>query len=254
MSKVNILAGANSSGKSSIIQSILLLKQTLQYGSPNRPFAFNGPLLRLGAFNDVRNTAASDKPIAFDFEFKVEEQGYSRENASWLRTVSKNSFSEGRRLSRIGLRIEISENTQTDIEQEFGSKSVPTILSAKMVLHIEDANGSTQESSLAYHSDESNFTPDFGYQTAYEFHLDNSLTEVVLADKYDGQILGGWVSHFLPNWLLVKHNVGKKRAVNVAEQLFRPRSLLSLSMADDTIPIDVAELINDWLGRILING
>ena len=71
LSKINVLAGANSSGKSSIIQSILLLKQILQYGSESRSIALNGPLLRLGEFDDVRNFEASgdDIKIGLDYEF-----------------------------------------------------------------------------------------------------------------------------------------------------------------------------------------
>ena len=45
LAPINVFAGANSSGKSTIIQSILLLKQTLQYAQPNRAIALNGPLL-----------------------------------------------------------------------------------------------------------------------------------------------------------------------------------------------------------------
>jgi AAA15 family ATPase/GTPase len=46
LSPITALVGANSSGKSSIIQSILLIKQTLQYATADRPIALNGPLAR----------------------------------------------------------------------------------------------------------------------------------------------------------------------------------------------------------------
>src|ERR1700734_1652050 len=71
MSHINVLAGANSSGKSTIIQSILLLKQTLQYGSENRSLTLNGPLLRLGSFDDVRNFEATDEDLEIGFEFEL---------------------------------------------------------------------------------------------------------------------------------------------------------------------------------------
>jgi len=56
LAPITILAGANSSGKSTIIQSILLVKQTLQYAPNSRPIGLNGPLLKLGRFDDVKNT------------------------------------------------------------------------------------------------------------------------------------------------------------------------------------------------------
>jgi predicted ATPase len=61
LAPINVFAGANSSGKSTIIQSILLLKQTLQYAPANRAIALNGPILKLGTFEDVKN-AGSRKP------------------------------------------------------------------------------------------------------------------------------------------------------------------------------------------------
>jgi hypothetical protein len=71
LAQINVLAVANSSGKSSIIQSILLLKQTLQYGSENRSIALNGPLLRLGAFEDVRHFDATGESLEIGVEFEL---------------------------------------------------------------------------------------------------------------------------------------------------------------------------------------
>ena len=72
LAPITVFAGANSSGKSTIIQSILLLKQTVQYSPATRPMALNGPLVKLGTFNDVKNAASDKKHIgigwAIDFE------------------------------------------------------------------------------------------------------------------------------------------------------------------------------------------
>ena len=72
---VTMLLGTNSSGKSSLIQSLLLLKQTVQ--SPDRTVHLNlggdevNDLFNFGSFDDVLNQSA-DSPrqfkIAFDFE------------------------------------------------------------------------------------------------------------------------------------------------------------------------------------------
>ena len=48
---VTLLAGINSAGKSSLIQALLLLKQTLESGS-SQALSLEGPFLSLGAFND----------------------------------------------------------------------------------------------------------------------------------------------------------------------------------------------------------
>jgi energy-coupling factor transporter ATP-binding protein EcfA2 len=71
---VTMLLGTNSSGKSSLIQSLLLLKQTVQ--SPDRTVHLNlggdevNDLFNFGSFDDVLNQAAASPrqfSIAFDF-------------------------------------------------------------------------------------------------------------------------------------------------------------------------------------------
>jgi type I restriction enzyme R subunit len=73
LAPINVFAGANSSGKSSIIQSILLLKQTLQYAPANRAIALNGPILKLGTFEDVKNTGSRKPYIGMSWAFDLEE-------------------------------------------------------------------------------------------------------------------------------------------------------------------------------------
>jgi len=55
---LTLLCGPNSSGESSIVQSILLIKQTILYSPIARPIALNGPLVRLGVFSDIENFEA----------------------------------------------------------------------------------------------------------------------------------------------------------------------------------------------------
>jgi AAA15 family ATPase/GTPase len=68
-----VFAGANSSGKSTIIQSILLMKQTVQYAPPTRALALNGPMLKLGKFSDVKNAASDQDFIGIGWEIELAE-------------------------------------------------------------------------------------------------------------------------------------------------------------------------------------
>lgn len=56
---LTIFAGANSSGKSTFLQSILLVAQTLAHKVSSRSVVLNGALARLGQFDDLK-TADSD--------------------------------------------------------------------------------------------------------------------------------------------------------------------------------------------------
>jgi AAA15 family ATPase/GTPase len=69
LGKLTIFAGANSSGKSTILHSILLAKQTIRYGPISRPLTLNGPILKLGFFDEVKHSGASENHIGFSGEF-----------------------------------------------------------------------------------------------------------------------------------------------------------------------------------------
>lgn len=56
---VTLLAGQNSSGKSTLIQILLMLKQTLDSPMFNEPLVLNGALVSLGTYRDVLNYLVS---------------------------------------------------------------------------------------------------------------------------------------------------------------------------------------------------
>jgi predicted ATPase len=58
---LTLLVGANSSGKSSVLQSILLVVQSVQSGAANGEFGLNGQLVNLGTHADVHNARASGR-------------------------------------------------------------------------------------------------------------------------------------------------------------------------------------------------
>lgn len=64
---LTVLAGLNSSGKSSLLQSILLVAQTLSNQRVDEPLVLNGPLVRLGTFQDVCNDRAAERRITIGF-------------------------------------------------------------------------------------------------------------------------------------------------------------------------------------------
>jgi predicted ATPase len=67
MGPLTIFAGVNNSGKSTIIQSILLTVQTLQMPVQERPITLNGHILRLGTFDDIVSSGHADEPINIGF-------------------------------------------------------------------------------------------------------------------------------------------------------------------------------------------
>jgi len=65
---LTLFAGANSSGKSTILKSILLIAQTLSHKDHSRPLVLNGDLIKLKNFNDNISDNSTSKTLAIGFE------------------------------------------------------------------------------------------------------------------------------------------------------------------------------------------
>ncbi len=70
---ITILCGPNGCGKSSLVQSILLMKQSLENHNPNQTVLLNGRLADLGKFEDIVFRKDSDKVISFRFSFDIDK-------------------------------------------------------------------------------------------------------------------------------------------------------------------------------------
>ena len=68
---VTILAGANSSGKSTVLQSILLIAQTLKAAPGPSALILNGEYTRLGYLSDILHNQNTRLPFVFGFELSA---------------------------------------------------------------------------------------------------------------------------------------------------------------------------------------
>ncbi|MGA7496242.1 MAG: AAA family ATPase [Isosphaeraceae bacterium] len=88
---LSVFAGANSSGKSSILQSILLVCQTLSSKVGHRQLVLNGDLLRLGTFEDVLAHGSVSGEISIGFDVTFDFQRY-RSHRSIQRSYRRSPF------------------------------------------------------------------------------------------------------------------------------------------------------------------
>lgn len=63
---ITVFAGANSSGKSTLIQSILLISQTVSHKVRSRSVVLNGSLTSLGQFDDLKSIGGEADQILID--------------------------------------------------------------------------------------------------------------------------------------------------------------------------------------------
>lgn len=64
---LTVLIGANGTGKSTLLQILQVLKQTVEYASSNAQLAFDDRLIALGSFEDVVHNRDIDRNIEVDF-------------------------------------------------------------------------------------------------------------------------------------------------------------------------------------------
>jgi predicted ATPase len=69
-SNINLLAGINGRGKSTVLQGLLLMRQSPEHSRTTDQIIFNGSCVELGSFDDVRSTSVSrTEPLEMSFEF-----------------------------------------------------------------------------------------------------------------------------------------------------------------------------------------
>lgn len=115
---LTILTGFNAAGKSSALQSILLMSQTLRRGLGTDKLVLNGPLAQLGSTGDVLNRSARTAPVSLGLRAAGDE-------IVW-------SFSPERRSERRELRLDSgrigSDEWASALWQ--ADRAVPTVIPA----------------------------------------------------------------------------------------------------------------------------
>lgn len=84
LANLNILAGINSMGKSTVIQALLLLRQTYDMGAITKGLILNGEAVKIGTGYDLlyRNSETDEICIALDHHTVTYEWKYKYEKAS----------------------------------------------------------------------------------------------------------------------------------------------------------------------------
>jgi predicted ATPase len=76
LSKINLLTGINGRGKSSFLQILLIIKQTLELDeAPTRRITLNGSCVQLGTFEEIKNVSVSVSEH-IHFTINIDESNY----------------------------------------------------------------------------------------------------------------------------------------------------------------------------------
>jgi len=102
-SPLTIFCGKNSSGKSTVLQSILLMTQTLKNNIESQTFVLNGPMVKLGSIKEIKSEYSDhnednisidieliiSKPVDIDY---VEEEIYIKKYLRFIKYHLSNNY------------------------------------------------------------------------------------------------------------------------------------------------------------------
>lgn len=109
LAPITVLVGENSSGKSSVLQSILLMAQTLKATQSKQPLLLNGEFIRLGYLKDILHNGNKEIPLEIGFELQIkDDHALTKSNPIevdfQIDTLDKNTGTQSSVLKKLSLR------------------------------------------------------------------------------------------------------------------------------------------------------
>lgn len=138
---ITIFCGTNSCGKSSILESILLLKQTIESKNPNQNLLLNGRFVHLGNFENVIFEKNTDSDLVLNYSFKMKKSDFPKEKnkASFpflIRDlISRESFDDINSQFIINYKITLGIESKSKIK-----KYINPIIVKNVFLNVQSEN------------------------------------------------------------------------------------------------------------------
>jgi predicted ATPase len=235
LAPLTLFAGANSSGKSTLLQSILLIAQTLAARGSTQTVVLNGHIIKLGQFDDLRNDAGSENTIEISWTIRpeVEERAPMRFRRITSRIESlscqllfglsaeKNKIEQ---LNPILQRFALSCVLKDSDEEGPSSSSIS--LTRRFSQRPEEQLTAPQRAQVR---------EDYGFK----IELDTASLEDLQDDYPEADPIGCIFQSFLPAALIVKFDKRRELIIAILGILSGPgraRYIRSLANSKETIP------------------
>lgn len=254
---LTIFSGANSSGKTTIIQSLLLTAQTLQNSVSDRPIILNGHIIKAGSFNDIVSNGHEQENILIGFELSSDFDNVETSVSNFtspIYTRSTRNF-----LTRINCEFQFSakksnENTepiqlQPLLEEckieaisslKYRSKEDQNSQNYTEEIHLQKTNQSLEERLKEHHLQKENLQNRELSSLAYEVKNAKELKSNFRRISYrnlpaTANFIGASLNQFLPDRLSIVFDATEEEADQLVESLisFDDDDFLSLQEEDD---------------------
>lgn len=231
---LTIFTGANSSGKSTLIQSLLLVTQTLQSAVHSRSVVLNGYILRLGSYNDLVSNHHEDDAISIGFQLaplpveeinllKSDYQRYMFLKREALPSLincnfsfSANGSAEEKEQLQLQPRLE-SCYIMVETGLEEGRKHKKAINIKRSLLSLEERKQEFLISDKSFKNE----------LTSLEYEVIKTSSEKKIMGNWNtkssGEPVGAVIEHFLPSMISVVFDAVHEQARHVVDAFMSNR-------------------------------
>ena len=252
---LTIFAGANSSGKSTFLQSILLVAQTLAHKVTSRPIVLNGTLAHLGQFNDLRNADSDARQIVIGWTVRPPQDFQS----SSYDGLGRNALSS--------ISCEIAFDTEGSGAQKETTQTQPRLFSSQLSTTTRDPEEGDQHFSVAIRQaaathDETKqkwINASDNEASRISLQYDIALDENSLADIRENwvsaELVGCLPRHFLPGRLFLGVDMVAENAQSILRVITResPRRFISrryYEASGISVPAAIIDFILNLVGEV----
>ncbi len=264
---LTIFAGPNSSGKSTWIQSILLISQTLASKVSSRSVVLNGGLTRLGQFDDLRSFSSNIPQISVGWECKpVPGRVYSADAVGQRRMVALRRRSDIDRVTcnvsfdidRMGSQLELQQ-----LQPRLSSCDVSSVTKSddkertSQIKIVKQRVGQGEPDKLRKLGIESSEAEKLQMGLEYDVSLDAESLADLREYLATADPVGCALRHFLPFRIDVRYDRLEEKARNVAaaisEESGHSTRIRRRYQPDEEliIPQNVIDFLNEQLGDLI---
>jgi len=207
---ITVFCGPNSSGKSSVLQSVLVCAQTLASRAPERALVLNGEYVRLGTSDDVVYQGKPDHPGDMTIGFEISLEGaLAREMRR--RYMGRMAADREGRLSAVSVDVGFRARTPTPLTGT--PPQLPSLEHVAVEVYSAAGKARQPDAAIALKRDPS------GGQGAAPLGTQCTVArldppEAPLAGPWvgdaDAEVAGAVASHFLPSRVLMRYNEARQ--------------------------------------------
>ena len=231
---LTIFAGANSSGKSTFIQSVLLIAQTLAHKVGSRSVVLNGALTSLGQFDDLKSNGSESEQITIKFTCRpLSDQDVSVPRRSQF--TLRSAIYYGLRSNQLQeVACEISFDADPSSSQRDLFQIQPRLFATQLSCLSRDEDNIDQKADISIHHSTkaisqiegadgvSEIDDQLRASLDYAVELDESSMIEVKEDFRSAKPIGCMLRHFLP-----------ERVIYAIDTIEEDANAITLALQDD---------------------